>query len=322
MELDISIHRGHPEKPVAVFIHGLAMDKQFWLDPLETRAFAKNVPLRFLAAVKPRPVASDRKSRITTGTIPKKVETIWSHVTAEDFNALCWSQRRPVGPISTAVEDLEEIMAVVKKHFKGLPSAFICHSRGGLIARKYLERKCPEIKALITIASPHGGSSLSKISRYIEPLTKPVKAIVPKNSVSTVSKIAHNLRDLVEGKALKELMPDSDFLQNLKDEPVTGRQYLSFGGMKPGLLRIYRWEKTLDTMKANPVMTIPDSLLKFIPPSAVPDEFRPGKGDFMVTAARAVLPWSSEHYNLQANHFTIAWNKKVIEKTMDVLRKI
>jgi pimeloyl-ACP methyl ester carboxylesterase len=298
------------------------MDKYFWLDPLETRAFAKNVPLRFLAAVKPRPVAASRRSKITIGNIPKKVETLWSNVIAEGFNALCFSQRRPVGPISAAVGDLEEVMATMKKHFKGLPSAFICHSRGGLISRKYMERKCPEIKALITIASPHGGSSLSKIGKYIVPLTKPVKAIVPKNSVSTVSKIVHNLRDLVEGKALKELMPDSYFIQNLRDEPVQGRHYLSFGGMKPGLLRIYRWEKTLDIMKANPVMTIPDSLLKFIPAAAVPDEFRPGKGDFMVTAESAVLPWSSEHYNLQANHFTIAWNKKVIEKTMEVLRKI
>ena len=322
MELDITIHKGHPEKPVIVFVHGLAMDKYFWLDPLETRAFAKNVPLRFLAAVKPRPAAISRRSKITIGNIPKKVKTLWSNVIGEGFNALCFSQRRPVGPISAAVEDLEEVMAVLKKHFKGLPSAFICHSRGGLIARKYMARKCPEIKALITIATPHRGSSLSKISRYIAPLTKPVKAIVPKNSVSTVSKIIHNLQDLIGGSALKELMPDSHFIQNLHDKPVQGRYYLSFGGRKPGLLRIYRWEETLDTMRAHSIMTIPDSLLKFIPTAAVPDEFKPGKGDFMVTAESAVLPWSSEHHNLQANHFTIAWNKKVIEKTMEVLRKI
>jgi len=42
----------------------------------------------------------------------------------------------------------------------------------------------------------------------------------------------------------------------------------------------------------------------------------------MVTAESSVLPWTTEHYNLQANHFTISWNKKVREKTIEVLRKI
>jgi hypothetical protein len=70
------------------------------------------------------------------------------------------------------------------------------------------------------------------------------------------------------------------------------------------------------------LLTIPDSLLKYIPSSAVPDELESGKGDIMVTAKSAVLPWATEHYNLKANHFTILWDKKVIQKTKEVLTKI
>lgn len=320
MKLDISVHKGNPEKAVVIFIHGLAMDKYFWLDPLETKAFAKNVPLKYLAARKPRPSISTKK--ISVGDVPVNIISLWDEVIRDGFSAVCWSQTRPVGPIRVAVEELKDVMSRIKKKFPSRPIAFVCHSRGGLVARKCMESGPRGIKALITIASPHGGSSLSKIGNYIEPLTKPLKAIVPKDSHGTVSGIIKNLRELVDGKALKELMPDSVFIRNLHDVPVNGIHYLSFGGTKTSLVKIYKWERVDDNIQAKLVLTIPDSLFKIIPASSRPLELTPGKGDFMVTAERSVLPWTTEHYNVQANHFTISWNKKVREKTLEVLRKI
>lgn len=320
MKLDITIHKGNPMKPVVIFIHGLATDKNFWLDPLETRAFAKNVPLKYFAARKPR--LSNSTKKITIGDVPIKINGLWDAVIREGFSAVCWSQTRPVGPISVSVEELGEVVLKVRKKFPSRPIAFICHSRGGLVARKYMESKPKGIKALITIASPHRGSSLSKIGKYIEALTKPLKAIVPKDSHGTVSGIIKNLRELVDGKALKELMPDSDFINNLKDSPSKDTHYLSFGGRKTSLLNIYKWGKVDDSVQAKSILTIPDSLLKIIPASARPLELTTGKGDFMVTAESSVLPWTTEHYNLQANHFTISWNKKVREITIEVLKKI
>jgi len=320
MQLDISIHKGNPGKPVIVFIHGLAMDKNFWLNPLETKAFAKNVPLKYLAARKPRFANSTKK--ITIGSVPEKINCLWDAVIHEGFSAVCWSQTRPVGPISVAVEELKDVVSRVRNKFSSKPLAFVCHSRGGLVARKFMESRPEGIKALITIASPHGGSSLSKIGKYIEPLTKPLKAIVPKDTHSTVSRIIKNLRELVDGKALKELMPDSAFIKNLKDAPINGIHYLSFGGRKTALLNIYKWERVDGNVKARSILTIPDSLFNLIPASSRPLELIPGKGDFMVTAESSVLPWTTQHYNVQANHFTISWNKKVMEKTMEVLRQL
>ncbi len=320
MQLDITIHKGNPDKPIVIFIHGLAMDKHFWLDPLETKAFAKNVPLKYLAARKPR--FSNSTNKITIGTVPEKINCLWDTVIREGFSAVCWSQKRPVGPISIAVKELGELVLRVREKFPSRPIAFVCHSRGGLVARKFMESGPKGIKALITIASPHGGSSLSKIGKYIGPLTKPLKAVVPKDSHTNVSRIIKNLRDLVDGKALKELMPDSVFIKNLNDTPSKGIQYLSFGGRKTALLNIYKWKKVDDIIQARSILTVPDSLIKLIPASAMPLELTPGKGDFMVTAESSVLPWTTEHYNVQANHFTISWNKKVMEKTLEMLRKI
>jgi pimeloyl-ACP methyl ester carboxylesterase len=320
MKLDITIHKGNPEKPVAIFIHGLAMDKYFWLDPLETKAFAKNVPLKYFAAKKPRHSNSSRK--ITIGDVPKKISGLWDDVIREGCSAVCWSQRRPVGPISSAVKELSDVVLIVKKKFPSRPVAFICHSRGGLVARKLMESKPQGVKALITIASPHRGSSLSKIGKYIEPLTKPLNPIIPESTRGDVSGIIKNLRELINGKALKELMPGSAFIRNLQDTPASGIHYVSFGGKKTALVHIYKWERMDHTVKARSILTIPDSLLKIIPSSARPPELIPGKADFMVTAESSVLPWTKEHYNVQANHFTISWNRKVRGKTLEVLRKI
>ena len=320
MKLDITVHKGNPEKAVVIFIHGLAMDKHFWLDPLETKAFAKNIPLKYFAARKPR--LSHSINKISIGNVPVKINGIWDAVIGEGFSAVCWSQTRPVGPISVAVKELHDVVLKVRKKFPSKPIAFVCHSRGGLVARKFMELRPKGIKALITIASPHRGSSLSKIGNYIDPLTKPLKAIVPKDSHGNLSRIVKSLRELVDGKALKELMPDSAFIHNLQDTPSKDIYYLSFGGRKTALLNIYKWEKVEDIMQAKSILTIPDSLTKLIPYAARPPELIPGKGDFMVTADSSVLPWSTEHYNLQANHFTISWNRKVREKTLEVLRQI
>jgi len=320
MKLDITIHKGNPGKAVVIFIHGLAMDKNFWIDPLETKVFAKNVPLRYFAARKPR--FSNSTNKITIGAVPMKINGLWDAVIQEGFSAVCWSQTRPVGPISVAVKELGEVVLKIRKKFPSRPIAFVCHSRGGLVARKFMASKPVGIKALITIASPHGGSSLSKIGNFINPLIKPLKAVLPKDSHDTVSKIVKNLRELVDGRALKELMPDSSFINNLNDTPAKGIQYLSFGGRKTALLNIYKWKKVNDSVQAKSILTIPDSLFKIIPASARPLELTAGKGDFMVTAESSVLPWTTEHYNLQANHFTISWNKKVREKTLEVLRRI
>jgi hypothetical protein len=117
-------------------------------------------------------------------------------------------------------------------------------------------------------------------------------------------------------------MPGSDFFRHLKDSPSKTIEYLSFGGETTELVNIYRWEKRDGKMHPRKLMTVPDSLLKFVPEFAVPDELESGKGDIMVTAKSAVLPWALDHINLKANHFTILWNKQMLSKSIEVLARI
>lgn len=320
--MDISIHKGLTGKPVVIFIHGLAVNKDIWINPLETKIFAENFPLKYIAAAPPEAGASTHKRTITSGVIPDSINTLWSVLGGKGYNLVCWSQRRPVGPIALAMEDLMDIKEKVKRLFPKSPFALIGHSRGGLIARKFMESKHPEIRALITIASPHEGSSLSMIGKYLSPLQGVIKNILPRETHGTVAQILKRISDLIEGNVLKELMPGSEFFRQLKDTASKDVIYLSFGGDSPELITIYKWEKGNTENRPKKLLTIPDSLLKFIPALAVPDEITPGKGDIMVTARSSVLPWAADHYNLKANHFTILWDKVVIRKTLEVLGRI
>ncbi len=324
MELDITIHRGKSNAPLIVLIHGLGMDKNIWLNPLDTKVLAKNVPLKIFAAKIPKPLQPDKKNikKISFGDIPGEIHTLWDALIKEGFNIICWSQRRPVGPISAAVQDLEEVMETAQALFPKNPIAFVCHSRGGLIARKFMEKRRPEIKALITIATPNSGSAISNIGRYIAPLYAVFKGILPKSTHGDLADIIKNTGELLEGKAIKELMPDSDFFRSLKDSPQRGVYYISFGGTEPKVLTVYRWEERDGKILPKELFSIPDSLSKVLPPSLQLDEITPGKGDVLVSAKSSLLPWSPAHYDLPANHLSIMWHKEVIEKTIEVLRNI
>ncbi|MBI4824908.1 MAG: alpha/beta hydrolase [Nitrospirae bacterium] len=322
MNLNETIHKGGADKPVAVLIHGLGVDKGIWTDPLHTKLLANNFRLKILAAETPIPRISTEKNNITIGDFPDKIENIWSVLRDEGYNLITWSQKRPVGHVDAAVVELKHIVAKAEELFPGSPVALIGHSRGGLIARKFMEDRHPAIKALITIASPHSGSSISKIAGYLSPLAAVLKKILPKEEQGTVIETIGRTTDFLLGEALKELMPGSDFIKGLKDSSNKNIKYLSFGGTEPRLLTVYQWKKNESEIYPKPLIEIPDSLMKLLPSSLKLDELTPGKGDALVSAESSVMPWSSSHYDVPANHVSIMWDKEVIQKTIEVLKSI
>ncbi|MBI5675828.1 MAG: alpha/beta hydrolase [Nitrospirae bacterium] len=322
MELDISIHKGESNKPLAILIHGLGVDKGIWTDPIHTKLLANNFRLKILAAEAPLPRISIGINKLTIGDLPDKIDNIWSVLKDEGYNLITWSQKRPVGHIDAAVLELKDIVARADELFPGSPAALIGHSRGGLIARKLMEVRPPGIKALITIASPHSGSSISKIAGYLSPLAVVLKGIMPEEKQGMIIETVSKTTDFLIGEALKELMPGSDFFKGLKDSPIKGIKYLSFGGTEPRLLTVYQWEKNGSEFYPKPLIEIPDSLIKLLPSSLQLEELTPGKGDALVSAESSVMPWSSSHYNFPANHVSIMWNRDVIQKTIEVLKNI
>lgn len=322
MNLDSTIQKGLPDWPVIIFIHGLGVDKGFWTDPVHTRVLGGSIPMKTFAAKTPGIRALKEGRKFSIGIMPEKTDNLWSAVLRKGFNIICWSQRRPVGPIGIAVQELKAILMNAKQLFPGNPVVLIGHSRGGLIARKFMEKKHPEIKALITIATPHAGSSLSGFGKYLSPLAPAVKKLLPDTAHGDISQVIKKVNDLLDGRALKELLPGSSFYRELHDCAHPDIQYLSFGATTTKLLTIYAWKKKGDNLYPQQLFTIPDSLIKTLPSKIIPPELVSGKGDFMVTAKSSELPWSSKHYNLRSNHISISWNKTVIKRTIELLETI
>jgi len=322
MEFDTTIHKGRGDRPVVIFIHGMGNDKGIWLDLLNTKMFAQNLSIKIFAARRPGSCQEKNKKKLTIGDIPEKIDGLWAALKKREYNLVCWSQNRPVGPISAAVEELKQVMEISRRVFPRKNVAFICHSRGGLVARKLMERRMPEVKALITVATPHDGSSLALLGKYLKPLSSAVKKALPKNTFGSVSNVLRRFNELIEGPAAKELLPGSDFFKELSDAPDGGIRYLSFGGISTRLLTVYKCEIRDRDIYPRPFLLIPDSLIKVLPAAMLPDEITPGKGDIMVSAKSSRLPWAESHYDVSANHLSILWHRGTIAKTVETLEEI
>jgi pimeloyl-ACP methyl ester carboxylesterase len=322
MILDTTVHKGSKDRPVVILIHGLGMDKNFWIDPFSTRIFAKNIPLGLFTATRPAPCRKVEGGRITLGSFDYGVDSLWKELKDDGFSLICWSQKRPVGPIDFATEELSLVVRMAKRLFPKIPLALVGHSRGGLIARKFMETKRRGIRALITISTPHGGSSIAKVGKYLEPFSAMLKRVSPENDYNVISRTVKNVKNLIEGKAWEEMMPDSTFFKNLKDKYQEDVLYVSLGGSQPRLFTVYVWRKMREKMYAMPLMTVPDSLMKVIPNFLSLDEITPGRGDGLVSAESSALPWSSAHHVLKANHVSIIWNKKVKRIVIETLGRL
>lgn len=66
---------------------------------------------------------------------------------------------------NTLSPDMDAICERIDAFVDDEPTAFVCHSMGGLIARRYLERNSEQsrwVDPVITLGTPHKGSSLAK----------------------------------------------------------------------------------------------------------------------------------------------------------------
>ncbi len=185
----------------------------------------------------------------------------------------------------------------------------IGHSRGGLIGRKYLMDKKRTIKGLITIATPHGGSSVAGIAKYLSPLVSTLNPLLPDGDKGTLFFSIKRIFDFLKSSALKELLPESNFFVKLKDGPSEGIYYASVGGTNP----------TLFTFRN---LSFPDAFERIIPNNLYPEEMKKGKGDGLVSAESAVIPWGEEHHNFNRNHAEILFDESVRNLLVRIIERL
>jgi pimeloyl-ACP methyl ester carboxylesterase len=305
MKLDTVYYRGDSNKPAVIFIHGLGMNKDIWINPSNSRILGERFPLKILLRkqTQDEETKSEKKNKQRDN-----LQTTFHDLRQKGYTVITWSQRRPGGLIASVVKELSEIIKITKE-ITGTGIILIGHSRGGLIGRKYLLKRDKAVRALITISSPHKGSSIANIAKYLSPLISIIEPFVPKGNKGTMSFSIKKIFEFLRSRALKELFPDSTFFRNLKDGPLDWVYYISAGGTNPTLLHLYNF-------------SFPDILEKIIPEKLYPDEIKKGKGDGLVSAESSKIPWGNEHYTFDSNHAEILFNRDVRNVLAEAVEKI
>jgi pimeloyl-ACP methyl ester carboxylesterase len=336
MDIDIASCPGDDRKPAVILIHGLGMDRWIWEDSARSRILGGSLPISFLLTRTPsrkdygysekRPLSLLKG--LTTGPSPRSLRTIYHDLRAEDYPVITWSQKRPAGPLEAAASELSEVVPVAKRLSRS-GIILIGHSRGGLIARKYLIDNGSMIKGLITISTPHGGSSIARLSQYVSPLVSAISPIFKESSHSPGLRTASKrVIDFLSSPAVRELLPDSGLIRDISGQRHEGLFCMTAGGTSPSLFRLYRWKWEIAEdnsrrrwfLSPEKILSLPDILEKIIPEAFIPDEIRQGLGDGLVSAERSRISWCVNHHTFPCNHAEILFDRRVRKAVMNAVR--
>ncbi|MCL4474916.1 MAG: hypothetical protein M1508_01640 [Nitrospirae bacterium] len=335
MKRDITMIKGDRDRPVAIFIHGLGMDKRIWESPNESRVLGGKFPVNLFVGKEPKPEmrGGDEQGEISRGLFLGEpltnLTTLFHSLKERGCTVVTWSQQRPSAEIDSAVSELKDIVVMFGDYSKA-GMILIGHSRGGLVARKYLAGGDKRIRCLVTLATPHKGSRMARWVEYMTPLTSLIHHFLPDSEKGTVTYAAKKTFDFLRSMAVKELLPDSRFFISLDDTARRGVYYLSAGGNNPTLFSVYRrviartWDSQKERFIVKPrrVFSVPDILEKVIPPRLFPDEMKQGKGDGFVSTESSRLPWSDAHYDFDVNHAGILFDERVKQVVADALNHL
>jgi pimeloyl-ACP methyl ester carboxylesterase len=91
---------------------------------------------------------------------------------AAAYDYVAWGQSHPGGPIQDSVNELRKVIDATKQLYGVHEVILVCHSRGGLIARKCIldywqQHQAIDVARLITYGTPHLGAALATLGEDI-----------------------------------------------------------------------------------------------------------------------------------------------------------
>jgi pimeloyl-ACP methyl ester carboxylesterase len=337
MPLKTTAYKCQRNKPAVILIHGLGMDQNIWLNPTESRFLAGEFSITTFLSKKPRPSDSGLREQKPKKDVPKfsfgeqpgTLQTLFHDLKQKGYTVITWSQKRPAAPIDDVVHELKEIVEKTST-FTRAGIILIGHSRGGLVGRKYLMERDRSIRGLVTISTPHQGSSLAKLGKYLSPLARVLIPLFSDEEKGTVSFAIKRISEFFRSEALKELLPESACIQSLQDEPCEWISYVTIGGTNPTLFSLYKWkwdavrEGDYKRWFLRPIklFSIPDIFEKVVPSNIYPDEMKKAKGDGLVSVESSRIPWGNEHYLFHLNHAQILFDKNVRDTVIKEIEKM
>jgi pimeloyl-ACP methyl ester carboxylesterase len=285
--MNIHLSVGKENKALAIFINGLGMDSRFWTDTRHITFFSGIIPAQWVL-----------------GDDCKGAQTLWETLKNQGVNLIAWTSRQSLPLILEVVAELDEIVLQGKRLFPKSPIALIGHSRGGLVARKYMELYPKRVHGLITIATPHQGSAIALLGRFLTKLCPRLPSHVQSNSV------VKGLCKITRSQTFNELLPGCLFLKELQDRPDPSVRYLSIGG-----------DSVLFCCPGSDCKTtlLLEQMIRRLP---LPLEMKPGSGDWLVSIKSARLPWATTSHTIHANHFSVISHRETIDLIVKMLNTL
>ena len=333
-----------PGKPWVICIHGLGMSEKSWTDPCSESLMDGRLSFDFLLTDLDHPpsaktweVSMGRSFFLSTPLRLRRPlpDSFWQFLGKEGWGLIAWSQKKPRGSISFA---LKELQAILKELPLREPVVFLAHSRGGLVARKYLQERLSgwqRIKALILLGTPHHGSqiaawaiSLGKggLASFTTKIVLSVLKFIPFPRPDGLSSLSfRSLQSYLRNPAFAELSPNSLLIREMNRLESVEKEnqipYFNFIGLQTTYLRIYR-QINFGPRPMVPVFSLLDGLEKIFPHSLLPPELRQGRGDGQVSGKSAHLPWASYNQTFPLNHAQLLVAPSVQNRVRQILEEL
>jgi len=254
---------------------------------------------------------------------PKRTVTGWQPYLAQlGYLTFNYAQIAALGKVEDAAVELEAVVRYLLGQY-GKRILFVCHSRGGLLFRTFLQRVRNDIDVLTriggayTLHTPHQGSQVADVAMAIHDAVTNLRGISPDSNFRAA---LDAIDDQVNHTAIVELSPTSSVITGLRQQetqplnvPVTIH---TSGGTNPRLFSM--WESWFDASSAIPCFnlppfrwtTYPSAPINFLDGTPVADicpEERHG-GDVLVTEVNSRLPWEASHGIRDTNHAAALWD--------------
>lgn len=331
-----------PNKPLILLLHGFSGAKADMVNPLQKRHHfdfmapfepARDLGWSYYPHIGPYSFSLDRfKSSIKS----------WRQFLRErGYRTAAYSQTEPTGFLAAAVQELAEVVAHLRDNLGNPRIVLLAHSRGGLLARRFLKENAANpgligsIVGCITLHTPHRGSNLANYVVAINAWLDSLQVVQPLTAIAL-----QWLRNMVNAPGFQQLTVNGTFLNDLQasEKPIPGVAYATFGGNSVRYSRVlqwwYNWEGAVPQWNWPPYhLVINQSELpvfspvatNLVPPTpvtgmAIP-ELVQGLGDLLTTDNTSRLPFAAHRTN-QINHAEALWDQSLQEQVFNVLQGI
>jgi pimeloyl-ACP methyl ester carboxylesterase len=305
-------------KPWVVLIHGLGMSHRSWSDPFKESLLGGALSFDYvLTDLQAPPDLCHFPAAGRFGCSPPlrfsnpRPLSFWEFLKRGGCGIAGWSQEKPLGTIDHAVGELQSLLKEIPQRNK---IVLLGHSRGGLVARKYLQDRRPgwdRISGVILLGTPNHGSRLAKLGPFLARsfsffgVKERRHYQSPQNGANGGKTFQiRNLAAYGREGGTAELVPGSAFLSSLAageaEEQKNNIPYCNIVGTRTDFIRIYL--RFSPSGRGRPVISLFDGLERIIPPLFLPLEIRQGRGDGQVSAKSARLSWTEKTHLLPINH--------------------